>query len=261
MAKETDKKTEPQVDPKEDPKAEPKTVEIDGKTIPIDDVVSYYKNKSKFESDYHQKGEKVNQLTAQLAELQQNIEALTAQKSEPEKLPAYDDDNFVDALVGVVENTKNRLADIEKKFGDYEKTIYQDTIEDVKRKNLDLVMKFKNDHGLKDDEIKEVAEHASLSRRNVLRAGGRILELKPEALEDALLIVKKDEIKKRSEEDGAKTLLNEILGGGKLPSLDKKESNEQDLKWAAENWHTLTDEQKVEWREKMSRESIVMPGI
>lgn len=229
----------------EDSKTE--VIEIDGKGVPVDELTNYYKNKAKFESEFHKKGELVNQLEAKTTELEAKLEQLGA-KNEPEnqnnKPPNPDEDPS--AFIEYIAKSAEKVQLLEQKLAQMEQGLHADTVDTVNRHNFTLLENFVKKHNISEDKIDNLKKLAAAMPGNIKRAGGQTIEVIPESLENAFLLINKDEIRKKASDDGKNELLEELLHGVKLTDAkgneDKKEDSDSEfMAWFAEKYDVLSD--------------------
>jgi len=247
MGENEDNKGAPVVNP-------PTTVVIDGKEIPVEEVAKIVKNQAKFKADYDKKAERAKQADALEAELA----VLKGKQDPPPKrkgLPPIEDDSFLDALVGTVETLTDRLEELNGRVGQVSKSHETDVHGRVQEHNITIIKKFLVENEFDQlatddpeewpDDVKKLAQQAMYSPHNSIPAGSKIPKISTKALEDALILLHKDEIVKKSEERGRKSVLDEIIGKKRSATGKKPVAEEPPtLAWLAENWETLSDEER-----------------
>jgi hypothetical protein len=247
---------------------EPQTVKIGDKDVPVDEAgkaLEYYENKAKFETEYHKTGERANKLEREVEELKKQVEKQTKKEVKEEtlpKLPDDDDPKFVDALIERVNFLTDTLKKQTEKVDKLERGMHKDIVEEVGRENKSRLDAFTAENKLTEDEVEQVKKIVAYSHRNISRADGKVFEVHPEAFEDALLIIRKKEARKKAEEAGKDSLLKELFPGSDEKKLkgdeDGADADEPSLKWLADNWHKMTDEQKDKHRHRLGREPAAM---
>lgn len=245
----------------------PETIKVGDKEVPLTEMVDYYKNKAKFETDYAEKGRKLNEAEREKQALAAEMAALKGQKpkAEDDPLPPFESDDYLASLDGTVRGTAKQLAEMRKELEGLKKERQGEIHERVNRTNLRTLRKFVSDNkdalGIESvpedpekwpEELKELTQTAAYSRHNRFPTGSKIPEVDAKALDDALILLHRESLLRRSKEAGERSIIDEIIGKkrqaeGKKPTVEK----EPDMKWLNENWNSLSDEEREKYYEKV----------
>lgn len=236
----------------EEGKNAPETTEIEigGKKYDPKKLGAILENQPKFEAEYHES-------RRQLREVQDELKALREAQKPKEEAPAgkklsqipLDSEEFIPTLVRTIETVDERITRL---MALDEKRV-SDDMRKIANSNRNLLDTFSMENELSSEEKDQVMKLAIKSDHNDIRYEGRTAVISPLALEDALIIVRKDRIIARSKQDGREQTIQEIFGKTQVEARagETKSGEEPDSKWLADNWQKLTEEQRQKYRNQL----------
>lgn len=226
---------------------EPTEIEVGGKKYDAKKAAETLENRQRFETEYHEGQRKLH-------EAQEELKALKDAQKPKEEPPAgkklsqipFDSEEFIPTLVRTLESVDERITRL---MGDQENEVKSE-MQKIANNNRGLLEKFSTENELSADERERVMRLAINSDHNDVRYGGRTAVISPLALEDALIVVRKDRIIARSKQEGKEQTISQLFG--KQTPEPKPDANkapdEVNMAWLADNWHKLTDEQRQKYR-------------
>lgn len=226
---------------------EPTEIEIGGKKYDAKKLEETLVNQPRFETEYHES-------RRLLREAQDEVKALKEAQKPKDDPPAgkklsqipLDSEEFIPTLVHTLESVEERITRL---MGDRESEIKSD-MQKIANNNRNLLDRFSTENELSETEKDRVMRLAINSDHNDVRFNGRTAVISPLALEDALIVVRKDRIIARSKQEGKEQTISQIFGKqapAEKPNSEKP-PDEVNMAWLAENWQKLNNDQRQKYR-------------
>ena len=224
-------------------------IEIGGKKYDAKKLAETIENQPKLVTEYQESQRLLRETREEIERLKQEHAKPKESETKTPKLSEIplDSEQFIPTLVKTLESVDERVTrlmaqDDERVKGDIQKAGV---------KNGMLLDKFSLDNELTPDEKERVKKIAAVSDQNEI-IHGKMPIISPLALEDALIVVRKDRIIARSKAEGKEATIAQIFGKQETAKTAEHAGGEEPTAaWLAEHWQELNEEQRQKYRRKL----------